>query len=148
MNTRGRLVFSAIFALAICSTLLPTDAYAGSKIGKLFITSAPLEGSVGDKKFLDPDLEESVGMMKKRPGDFVLVENEADADFILKVVKRESQAMPGQPDDKRVFSEFSMKDGGEWKLITKFNIHSMYWNLASRDTVAAAEKFVKKNLAK
>ncbi len=130
--------------LLIASTRLD----ASQSIGKLFIKAASAGEEDSGEQYVDPELEESVKQMRNRPGDFTLVEKEHEAEFLLVVVKRESQAMPGQPDDKRVFAELRRRDGETWKLLTKLDKHSMYWNLASRDVIAAAEKWVKRNAVK
>ena len=145
MKPKVRSVVRAFAIIVTCSCLYSADLLAGSTIGKLFIKATTSGGGDGQQQFVDPELEECVQLMQKRPGDFILVEKESEANYLLVVVKREQQHVTDQPDDKIVYADFYLKDGDGWKLGTKLSKKTIFWNLSSRDVVAAAEKWVKRN---
>jgi hypothetical protein len=57
--------------------------------------------------------------MRKRPGQFILADNESEADFLLVVVERKAVAVSGEMASKTTVATLSVRDGAAWKPATK-----------------------------
>jgi hypothetical protein len=135
MTTRA-----AMASLTVVVLLLSLPAQAGDNIGKVFITVAPPDAD----GFVDSTLENSVKDLTNRAGDFEVVANEDDADFLMVVVSREEQVVSGQPKSKRLTVTLSVRDGKDWKPGIKIvKVHSVAWGNAARAVMGDAHKWVK-----
>src|SRR5947209_6735671 len=88
------------------------------KLGKLFIKPAP----VAEGEFADPKLEDTVKDMKKNPGDFVIVNDEAEADFLIIVLERKNELRSPAGtvvNNKTVVATLSVREDGKWKPAIK-----------------------------
>ena len=141
---------SSVGVLAIAS-LLCTGTLHAEKLGKLFIKAATAD--VGGQQFADKELEESVKDLQRRIGEFILAEDEADADFLMVVVKRQVELKGhGQQGNKRLYVTISVRDGTNWKPGAQLSNGGMLtggsWGVAARDVIGAAQKWVKQNRGK
>ena len=118
------------------------------KIGKLFIKVAP----VAEGEFADPKLEDTVKDLKKNHGDFVIVDDEAEADFLIIVLERKVglRSPAGTVvNNKTVVATLSIREGGKWKPAIKLEHGGgNFWDLAAAKVIEDAAKWIKKNVTK
>ena len=145
MRNRALSSVGVLGVVGLCAFLLGGTVQAKEKLGKVFIKAG---SSQGDGQFVDPGLEETVKDMKKRPGDFVVVNNESDAEFLLVVLTREDTALAGHSSDKRITATLSTKDGSAWKPAIKLNKSSHFWTTTADHVIDEAEKWVKSSMKK
>jgi hypothetical protein len=126
----------------LASVLFTGLAHAArDKLGKIYVKADSAE--VNGQKFADKDLEDSVKDLKKQAGDFIVVNSESDADFLLVAIKREVQAKSGQPSDKILTATLSVRDGTTWKAGTKLSSNEIFWGQAAYHVMKDAAKWVK-----
>lgn len=131
--------------------LLSASLLSAEKIGKLFIRTETAPG-----QFADPDLESTIKDMKRRHGDFTIVDSESAADFLLVVLERKSEmrSPAGTPVNYRiVLGNLSIRNGSDWKPAYKISNGSGFnggasWGVAAGRAIDAAEKCAKANLRK
>lgn len=118
------------------------------KLGKLFIKAAP----VAEGDFADPKLEDTVKDLKKNHGDFVIVDDEAEADFLIIVLERKNELRSPAGtvvNSKTVRATLSIKEDGKWKPAIKLEHGGgNFWDLAAHRVIEDAEKWIKKNVKK
>jgi hypothetical protein len=112
---RDLLVVPVLAVLTVLSAA--TAQAADNKLGKIFIKAAASE--VDGQQFPDADREATVKDMRKRPGQFILADNESEADFLLVVVERKAVAVSGEMASKTIVATLSVRDGAAWKPATK-----------------------------
>jgi hypothetical protein len=116
------------------------------KLGKLVIKTAP----VPEGGFADPKLEDTVKDLKKNKRNFVIVDDEADADFLIIVVERKNELrspMGSVVNNKTVRATLSIKEDGKWKPAIKLEHGGgNFWELAASRVMEDAEKWIKKNV--
>jgi hypothetical protein len=135
-----RIVIGVAFLLALQLPALE----AKGKLGKLFVKAQSQDG----QQFVDPRVQDTVKDIREGAGQFELVSDESDADFLLIVVGRDDTPMAGQPTAKRVSVTLSVRDGAEWKPGIKISKVSPAWGTAARHVVGDVEKWVKQNAGK
>ena len=115
---------------------VPSLHAADKRLGKLFIkaTSATFDG----KEFPDQEREDSVKDLKETAGKFVVVDSEADADYLLVVVERNRVG-----DHKNeVRATLSVKENGEWKPGTRLTGSANgVWSIAAERLMKEATKW-------
>ena len=118
------------------------------KLGKIFIKAALIE--VDGKQIPDTDSEESVKDIKKRPGKFILVDKESEADFLIVVNERTSTPQSGSPAAKSIHATLYTRDAGKWTPATKLisGSNDIFWGIAAENIVKKATKWVKENTNK
>jgi hypothetical protein len=118
------------------------------KLGKLVIKTAP----VPEGGFADPKLEDTVKDLKKNHRDFVIVDDEAEADFLIIVVERKNELRSpagNVVNNKTIFATLSIKEDGKWKPAIKLEHGGgNFWELAAARVMEDAEKWIKKNVKK
>jgi len=157
-----RFTFLVLLSLAIASGLNSmAPAYvAGTsvthaktyfereKLGKLFIKTAP----VSEGEFADPKLEDTVKDLKKNHRDFVIVDDEAEADFLIIVLERKNELRSPAGtvvNNKIVRATLSVKEDGKWKPAIKLEHGGgNFWDLAATRVIEDAEKWIKANVKK
>jgi hypothetical protein len=116
------------------------------KLGKLLIKTAP----VPEGEFADPKLEDTVKDLKKNHRDFVIVDDEAQADFLIIVLERKNELRSpagSVVNDKIIRATLSIKEDGKWKPAIKLEHGGgNFWDLASSRVIEDAEKWIKKNM--
>lgn len=140
---------SIVAVFAILTVLGAAAAQAADKkLGKIFIKAATSE--VNGQQFPDAALEETVKDMTKRPGKFILADNESEADFLLVIVERKAVAVSGQPASKTILATLSVREGAAWKPATKLQsgVRNVFWGVAADDVIRQAEVWVKANAGK
>ena len=137
----------AVFAIITVLSAVPAQA-ADKKLGKIFIKAATSE--VNGQQFPDAALEDTVKDMKKRPGKFILTDNESEADFLLVVVERKAVAVSGQPASKTILATLSVREGATWKPATKLQsgVRHTIWSVAAGEVIGKTEVWVKANAGK
>jgi len=143
-----RLGLIAAALVVLCAGYQSYDLRAAEKLGKLFLKAgtAMLDG----KEVIDSQLQDTVKDMKARRGNFILVDDEAQADFLLVVLTRSSSMMSpaGTPINHRtITASFSVRDGSGWKPICKLaNPEKAFsgdsWGIAAGAVIKEAEKCV------
>jgi|SRR5579862_6261658 len=143
----SNLSIAAVFAL-LNIVGAPSAQAADKQLGKIFIKAATSE--VNGQQFPDAELEATVKDMKKRPGKFILADNESGADFLLVVVERKAVAISGQPASKALVATLSIRDGNAWKPATKLQSRAkdVIWSVAAEHVIGQAEDWVKANAGK
>jgi len=152
LMNRTRLVLLSITILVggFAGSLLPVRAISPDKdkLGKLVIKTAP----VAEGEFADPKLEDTVKDLKKNHRDFVIVEDEADADFLIVVVERKNELRSPAGtvvNNKTIRATLSVKEDGKWKPAIKLEHGGgNFWELAASRVMEDAEKWIRKNLRK
>jgi putative cell wall-binding protein len=116
------------------------------KLGKLVIKTAP----VPEDGFADPKLEDTVKDLKKNKRNFIIVDDEAEADFLIIVVERANQLRSPAGtvvNNKTVRATLSIKEDGKWKPAIKLEHGGgNFWELAAARVMEDAEKWLKKNV--
>lgn len=132
------LIFLLLFAGAVVT-------FSQDKIGKLFVKAAITE--VDGKQIEDTELEEAVKDIKKRPGKFVLVDKESEADFLLIINERNSVAQSGTAAAKSILATLYVREASEWKPAAKLKSGSndIFWGVAAEHLIKKAAKWVKDN---
>ena len=107
------VIILLVLALAITSTITATGVtcFDKEKLGKLVIKTAP----VPEGGFADPKLEDTVKDLKKNHRNFVIVDDEAEADFLIIVVDRKNELRSpagSVVNNKTVFATLSLKENG------------------------------------
>lgn len=124
-------VVVVVFSFVQVSSLHAAD----KKLGKIFIkaTSATVDG----KEFPDQEKEDSVKDLKKKADKFVVVDSEADADYLLVVVERNRAG-----DKIEVRATLSVKENGEWKPATLLTgPANRVWSVAAERLMKEAAKW-------
>lgn len=149
MNRSFRLTALVVLTLAIGITVSATNSHTvgdKDKLGKLVIKTAP----VPEGGFADPKLEDTVKDLKKNKRNFVIVEDEAEADFLIIVVERtnELRSPAGTVvNNKTIRATLSIKEDGKWKPAIKLEHGGgNFWDLAAARVMEDAEKWIKKNI--
>lgn len=126
-----------IVAFAVLSALQASPLYAGDKLGKLFIKASPAVVD-GQEFFNDKGREDSVKDLKERAGNFVIVDSEKEADYLLVVVERSKNG------DKvaEIKATISYKENGQWKPGARLTGSSYSWSMAARRVVGQANDWV------
>jgi len=138
-------VDSRAFGVCVCLTVFPgATVQAADKLGKIFIKAASSDS--GGQQFIDPGLEDTVKDMKRRAGAFVVVDDEASADFLIIIVSRDDTPVSGQPTAKRVTVNLSVRDGASWKPGVKISKVTTAWGLSSRHVIGDAKKWIEANV--
>jgi hypothetical protein len=138
-----------VLGLTIGTTIAATNIRVigdKEKLGKLVIKTAP----VPEGGFADPKLEDTVKDLKKNKRNFVIVEDEAEADFLIIVVERQNELrspMGTVVNNKTVRATLSIKEDGKWKPAIKLEHGGgNFWDLAASRVMEDAEKWIKKNV--
>jgi len=149
MNRAFTLGALVVLALASWATVAATNASAvddKEKLGKLVIKTAP----VPEGGFADPKLEDTVKDLKKNKRNFIIVDDEAEADFLIIVVERANQLRSPAGtvvNNKTVRATLSIKEDGKWKPAIKLEHGGgNFWELAASRVMEDAEKWIKKNV--
>jgi hypothetical protein len=134
-----------VLAFIGCLTVFPaTTIQAADKLGKICIKA----GSPEPGGFVDRGLEDTVKDLKKRAGSFVVVDDEASADFLMLVVGRDDTPMSGQATAKRVTVNLSIRDGASWKPGVKISKVTTSWGLSAAHVIGDAKKWIEANVRK
>jgi hypothetical protein len=147
MNRSLGLVVVLILTIGV-AVAIPNSRPVGDKekLGKLIIRTAP----VPEGQFADPKLEDTVKDLKKNKRSFVLVDVEAEADFLIIVVERANELrspMGTVVNNKTVRGTLSIKEDGKWKPAIKLEHGGgNFWELAASRVMEDAEKWIKKNV--
>jgi len=141
------LVLAVTFVAAVAATNR-TALADKERLGKLLIKTAP----VPEGGFADPKLEDTVKDLKKNKRDFIIVDDEAEADFLIIVVERKNELRSPAGtvvNNKTVRATLSIKEDGEWKPAIKLEHGGgNFWELAAARVMEDAEKWIKKNVKK
>ncbi len=114
MNHSVRSSLVGFLGVMVALALSHADA---ANIGKIFIKAAGPDA----EGFVDPRLEDTVKDMKERPGDFVAVGKEDEAEYILTVMSREEWPRAGATTAKRITATLSVRVGRTWKPAIKIS---------------------------
>ena len=145
--TNSKVQSIAVLALIVfLAAISATTVQAAGKIGKLFIKTGSPEP--GGQQFVDPGLEDSAKDIKRRAGSFVVVDDEASADFMMVIVSRDDTPVSGQPTAKRVTVNLSIRDGASWKSGVKISKVTPTWGLSAAHVIEDAQKWIRKNAKK
>ena len=138
-----------VLALTIGTAVATTNTRTvgdKEKLGKLVIKTAP----VPEGGFADPKLEDTVKDLKKNKRKFIIVDDEAEADFLIIVVERRNELRSpagSVVNNKTVFATLSIKEDGKWKPAIKLEHGGgNFWELAASRVMEDAEKWIKKNV--
>jgi hypothetical protein len=116
------------------------------KLGKLLIKT----GTAAEGEFADPKLEDTVKDLKKNHRDFVIVDDEAQADFLIIVLERKNELRSPAGtvvNNKTIRATLSIKEDGKWKPAIKLEHGGgNFWDLAASRVMEDAEKWIKKNI--
>jgi len=137
------IVFAVIGCLAPGTV---KSALGAEKLGKI-VFKAGSPDSAGSE-FADSGLADTVKDMKRRAGAFVVVDDEASADFLMVIVSREDTPVAGQQTAKRVTVNLSVKDGSSWRPGAKITKVTNAWGLSAAHVIGDAEKWIKANSKK
>lgn len=139
---------SIVFVVGVLTVLGAGTTQAADKLGKIFVKAGTTE--VNGQQFPDAAVEDSVKDIKKRPGQFALVDQESEADYLLIVVERKATALSGQMASKVIVATLSVRDGTAWKPATKLQsgAKNTIWSVAANNIISQAEKWVKANRGK
>jgi len=114
------------------------------KLGKIFIKAATTK--VDGQEVPDAEREDSAKGMKEKSGKFILVDQEAEADFLLVLNERISTAQSGNPSSKSLVATLYVREAGEWKAaIVLKSQGNAFWSVATGDIMKKAAKWVKEN---
>jgi hypothetical protein len=156
MNTMARMTIGVVLTFTMSQPFGSALVAAGKakapadkeKLGKLLIKAAP----VGEDGFADPKLEETVKDLKKNHRDFIIVDNEDEADFLIVVVERKNELRSpagNVVNNKTVRATLSVREEGKWKPAIKLEHGGgNFWELAASRVMEDAEKWIKKNVKK
>ncbi len=149
MNRSLSLTAVVVLALASWTAVAATTTRTvddKEKLGKLVIKTAP----VPEGGFADPKLEDTVKDLKKNKRKFIIVDDEAEADFLIIVVERTNQLRSPAGtvvNNKTVRATLSIKEDGKWKPAIKLEHGGgNFWELAASRVMEDAEKWIKKNV--
>ena len=149
MNRSVSLAAVVVLALASWTAVAATTTRTvddKEKLGKLVIKTAP----VPEGGFADPKLEDTVKDLKKNKRKFIIVDDEAEADFLIIVVERANQLRSPAGtvvNNKTVRATLSIKEDGKWKPAIKLEHGGgNFWELAASRVMEDAEKWIKKNV--
>jgi hypothetical protein len=115
----------------------PLDANAQT-LGKAFIRAASADG-----QFVDVKLEDSVKDLKKNHKNFVIVDQEADAEYLIEVVSRVEVQVSGRSSEKTVTATASFRQGDSWKPGIKVSKGTTFWALSANNVMGEIEKWAK-----
>jgi hypothetical protein len=139
---------SVLLALTICAA----SGVSAQKVGRIFIKA--VSADVGGQQFPDAELEKSVKDLKNHAGDFIIADDEAGADYLLVVIKREQEksGKNGSQDYRRITAALSVRDGETWKpgaqLVNTGWLNGGTWSVAARGLMGATKKWVKEHPGK
>ena len=140
---------AVVLALTIGTAVAKTNIRTigdKEKLGKLVIKTAP----VPEGGFADPKLEDTVKDLKKNKRNFVIVDDETEADFLIIVLERKNELRSpagSVVNNKTVFATLSIKEDGKWKPAIKLEHGGgNFWELAASRVMEDAEKWIKKHI--
>jgi hypothetical protein len=149
MNRSFTLAAVVLMALTVGAAVAATNIRIvgdKEKLGKLVIKTAP----VPEGEFADPKLEDTLKDLKKNKRSFIIVDDEAEADFLIIVVERKNELrspMGTVVNNKTVRGTLSIKEDGKWKPAIKLEHGGgNFWELAAARVMEDAEKWIKKNV--
>ena len=120
-------------------TLLLALPCAAGNLGKIFIKAAPIEAGQVE----DPGLVDTVNDLKLKHGDFVVANDESEADFLLVVTDRHRAV------DRFISATLSVRENGAWKPTYKLTQAAAVWRTAAylvmRDAAKRVKELQKKN---
>src|SRR5713226_2910462 len=132
--TRSLVTMLLVLAFTVGTSVAATSGVTildKEKLGKLVIKTAP----VPEGGFADPKLEDTVKDLKKNHRDFVIVDDEADADFLIIVLERKNELRSpagSVVNNKTIFATLSFKEDGKWKPAIKLEHGGgNFWELAA-----------------
>lgn len=144
---RYELLGIGVLAVIGCLAVFPaTTVQAAAKLGKILIKVGSSEA--GGQQVFDAGLEDTVKDLTRRAGSFVVVDDEASADFRMLVIGREDTPMSGQQTAKRVTVILSVRDGASWTPGVKITKVTNAWGLSALHVIGDAEKWIKANTKK
>lgn len=141
--------FKLFCLLAVALLFCPAEAVAQQKsekdkLGKIFVKAATTK--VDGQEIPDADREDSVKGMKEKPGKFILVDKESEADFLIVLNERISTPQSGSPSSKSLVAALYVRESGEWKPATVLRSQgNTFWSVATGDIMKKAAKWVKEN---
>lgn len=140
--------FRSIVLGCLLFSLTATISFGQENLAKLFIKAEMTE--INGQPVPDIELNESVKDMKKKPGKFILVDKESDADFLIIVLERVSVPMSGRPAAKSIFGALYVREADGWKPAAKLKsgVSDLFWGIAAEKLIKNAEKWVKTNAGK
>jgi len=104
---------------------------------------------VNGQKFVDKDLEDSAQDLRRSPRGFVLAPNEADADLLFVVIKRELQTAQNSTDRRILTVAISTRDSADWKPATVITKNEqVHWSTLAHEWMGEAGKWAKANFKK
>jgi len=140
---------AVVLALTIGTAVAKTNIRTigdKEKLGKLVIKTAP----VPEGGFADPKLEDTVKDLKKNKRNFVIVDDETEADFLIIVLERKNELRSpagSVVNNKTVFATLSIKEDGKWKPAIKLEHGGgNFWELAASRVMEDAETWIKKHI--
>lgn len=128
-----KLAIVAVFA--VLSALQSSPLYAGEKLGKVFIKASPT--TVDGQQFPDQGKEDSVKDLKERAGEFIVVDSEKEADYLIVVVGRGKNSNRAE-----ISATLSFKRNGQWKPGTRLTAIASSWGMAARRIMGQANDWV------
>jgi hypothetical protein len=135
-----RTLFVAVLTVLCSSALVQADDKGTG--GKLFI-----KAETNGQQFADPALEDTIKDLKAKHDKFVVVDDEAKADFLLVVTDRQTESktqLGTQITVKTVHANLSVKDGDAWKPGIKLaGSNAVSWANAAGKVIEDAEKWAK-----
>jgi hypothetical protein len=115
------------------------------KLGKVFIKAAATK--VDGQEVPDADREDSAKGMREKPGKFILVDNESEANFLIVLNERTSTPHSGRRSSKNLMATLYVREASEWKPATVLKSQdNTFWSVATGDIMKKAAKWVKENL--
>jgi len=146
-------IAAAALALGFYSSALNA---ADETVGRLFIKTA--DSTTGGQQAADPKLAEAVTNMKAKPGKFVVVDDESQADFLLVVLGRKSEQRKWKKQPlycNTLLAALSIRNGASWKPLGTVGSESRLldesatdWKKMAEDLIVAAERYTKKPVGK
>lgn len=130
--------FVIVAFFGIISVLQASALYADNqKLGKIFIRAAV--PTIDGQQFPDKGREESVKDLRKRAGNFIVVDDESEADYLLVLVERNRR------DSVKVelVSTISYKEDGQWKPGGRLTASSNGAGMAARRMMGQASDWVR-----
>lgn len=131
-----RNLFVVVVVFGILAAFQVSAVYAGDqKLGKIFIKAAAT--TVDGQVFSDKGREDSVKDLRERAGDFVAVNDEKEAEFLLVIVGRVKNSNKAE-----LSVTLSFKEDGQWKPGTRLTAEANSWSMAARRIMGQASDWV------
>jgi hypothetical protein len=140
----NHLVRSSLVGVLWFLAALAFSNAEAAETGKIFIKAAGPDA----EGFGHPRLEDTVKDMKQSPGDFVVVEKEEEAEYLLTVVSREEWPRVGTTTAKRVTATLSVRVEGAWHPGINISRVGGYWAVCAGRVMSEAGKWVKDRAVK